>query len=119
VSAEEVIRAELGAWTSLDIDQIMTHFAPSAVLDNPSHGPISGYDEIRKTVEGALSRTTHAHMEILNLVAADNVVMTERVDHFVFDGKLVDAPVMGIFEVIGGKIVVWRDYFDTATPQES
>src|SRR5262245_26296896 len=113
MSAEDIVRAELGAWSSLDVDKIMTHFAREAVLDNPSHGPISGYDQIRNTVEAAVSRTTHADMEIVNLVATNNLVMTERVDRLMFDGKQVDAPVMGVFEVDGDKITAWRDYFDT------
>jgi limonene-1,2-epoxide hydrolase len=38
--------------------------------------------------------------------------LTERVDHFVYDGKTIDARVMGAFEVSGDKITAWRDYFD-------
>jgi len=112
VTAEEIVRAELEAWSSLDVDQIMAHFAIDACWDDPSHGPIRGYDEIRNAVEGFVNRMTDAQMEILNLAVADNVVLTERVDHFLFDGKPVDARVMGAFEVAGDKITEWRDYFD-------
>ena len=111
-SAEEVVRAELDAWSSLDAAVIMTHFAPDAVWDDPSHGPISGYDDIRTAVEGVVRRMTSAEMEIVHLVAADDVVMTERVDRFVFDGREVAAPIMGVFEVKADKIAAWRDYFD-------
>ena len=114
MSAEEVVRAELGAWSSLDVDEIMKHFTRDAVWDDPSHGPLSGYDAIRQAVEGFVSRMTYAELEIVNLVVADNVVMTERVDRFIFDGKRKDAPVMGAFEVVGDKITAWRDYFDLA-----
>jgi hypothetical protein len=31
MTAEDVVRAELGAWSSLDVDKIMTHFAREAV----------------------------------------------------------------------------------------
>ena len=43
-------------------------------------------------------------------------VLTERIDHILDPtGKSVIAfPVMGIFEVDGGKILAWRDYFDSA-----
>lgn len=44
-------------------------------------------------------------------------MLTERVDHFVFDGKTIDARVMGAFEVAGEKIIAWRDYFDTSADQ--
>jgi hypothetical protein len=35
----------------------------------------------------------------------------ERVDHWVVDGKTIDTPVMGAFEVAGDKITAWREYF--------
>jgi limonene-1,2-epoxide hydrolase len=38
--------------------------------------------------------------------------MTERVDVFKLPGKSFELPVMGAFEVDGGKISAWRDYFD-------
>ena len=41
--------------------------------------------------------------------------MTERIDDFVVQGKAVSLPVMGTFEISGGKICRWRDYFDLAT----
>jgi limonene-1,2-epoxide hydrolase len=40
-------------------------------------------------------------------------VMTERVDVFTLPGKSFELPVMGTFEVSGGKISAWRDYFGT------
>jgi limonene-1,2-epoxide hydrolase len=54
----------------------------------------------------------HGNIEIVNLAVAGNAVLTERVDHFVYDGKTIDARVMGAFEVSGDKITAWRDYFD-------
>jgi limonene-1,2-epoxide hydrolase len=38
--------------------------------------------------------------------------MTERVDVFKLPYKSFELPVMGTFEVSGGKINAWRDYFD-------
>jgi limonene-1,2-epoxide hydrolase len=49
---------------------------------------------------------------MLNLAAAGNVVMTERVDVFTYPDKSIELPVAGVFEVRGDKIAAWRDYFD-------
>jgi limonene-1,2-epoxide hydrolase len=38
--------------------------------------------------------------------------MTERVDVFKLPDKLFELQVMGTFEVSGGQISAWRDYFD-------
>ena len=112
MSPEEVVRAELDAWSRLNVDEIVSYFAADAVWDNVPLGAVSGHDEIRKAVQGYVDRTTYGDIEILNLAVAGNVVLTERVDHFVYEGKTVHARVMGAFEVTGDKITAWRDYFD-------
>jgi limonene-1,2-epoxide hydrolase len=112
VNPEEVVRAELSAWSRLHVDEIVSYFAADAVWDNVPLGAVSGHDEIRKLVKDYVDRMTHGDIEIVNLAAAGNVVLTERVDHFVYYGKTIHARVMGAFEVSGDKITAWRDYFD-------
>lgn len=41
-----------------------------------------------------------------------NLMAHPRVDHFVYDGKLIHARVMGAFEVTGDTVTAGRDYFD-------
>jgi limonene-1,2-epoxide hydrolase len=109
---EEVVRAELAAWASLDVDQIMAHFTDDATwLPAFKFPTYSGLKEIRQAVDGFLKPMTKAHIEILNIAVAGNVVLTERVDRFIYNGRPLDAPGMGAFEVSGDKITAWRDYF--------
>ena len=51
---------------------------------------------------------------IRNLAEAGDTVLTERIDEITANGVTAPVPVMGTFEVIDGRIVQWRDYFDTA-----
>ena len=44
--------------------------------------------------------------------ANGNVVLTERVDRFFSPERTIEIPVMGTFEVAGGSLTAWRDYFD-------
>ena len=112
MNPEEVVRAELAAWSSLDVDQIMASFAPDATwLPGFTFPTSSGYEAVRRAVEGFLSGMTRCDIEIVHLAVAGNVVLTERVDRLVIDGKSFDAPGMGTFEVTGDKITAWRDYF--------
>ena len=112
MNPEDVVRAELAAWSSLDVEEIMVHFAPDATwLPAIGFPTSSGYDEIRRAVEGFVKTMTWAEIEILNLAVTGNVVLTERMDRFVIDGKELEAPGMGAFEVAGNKITAWRDYF--------
>ena len=50
--------------------------------------------------------------EIRNIVADGDIVMTERVDHFIVGDKTVSVKCMGVFELRDGKIAAWRDYWD-------
>ena len=57
-----------------------------------------------------------AEFEIVTLAVDGNRVFTERIDRLVVQGKRVELPVAGVFEIDGdGKISVWRDYFDLAS----
>ena len=55
-------------------------------------------------------------VDMLNIAVDGNRVLTERVDRIMGkDGsEKMAIRLMGIFEVEDGKIVRWRDYFDTA-----
>ena len=50
--------------------------------------------------------------EVIHIVADGDIVMTERVDHFLVGTAKVSVPCMGIFELRDGKIAAWRDYWD-------
>ncbi|MET0897232.1 MAG: limonene-1,2-epoxide hydrolase family protein [Mycobacterium sp.] len=109
---EDVVRAELEAWHGLDVDEIVSYFHPDGVWDNVALGVHRGHDEIRDAVEGYVRRMDSAELELLNIAVDGNIVLTERVDHFVYDGNKIAARCMGAFEVTGDKITAWRDYFD-------
>jgi limonene-1,2-epoxide hydrolase len=108
VKPEEVVRAALSAWATLDADNVLAHFSDDAVLVDP----IRGLDEIRPTIEGYVKRMDYADIEVLNVAVNDGLVMVERVDRFVYDGRNVRARCMGAFELEGDEITAWRDYFD-------
>lgn len=60
-------------------------------------------------------------IDVLALAESGNKVLTERIDHII-DGngmEVMTVPVMGIFEIINGRIAAWRDYFDTAVMARS
>jgi len=95
VKPAEIVRAELDSWNRLDVDEAMRFFARDAVWEDVPLEPISGYDAIRERAEEIVLHTTSAQIEILNLVAEANIVLTERIDQFLYDGAMVVARVMG------------------------
>jgi limonene-1,2-epoxide hydrolase len=71
-----------------------------------------GTDAIRGFIEGFTAMVDRIEFEVLHLAANGDVVLTERVDTFVRPAGSIGLPVMGTFELSGGKITAWRDYFD-------
>ncbi|MGH2900752.1 MAG: limonene-1,2-epoxide hydrolase family protein, partial [Solirubrobacteraceae bacterium] len=58
-------------------------------------------------------------LDVVNIASSGDRVFTERVDRFVMGEKRFDLPVNGVFELRGGKIVSFRDYFDLATLEKN
>ena len=47
-------------------------------------------------------------------MASGDAVMNERTDSITLNGKPVTLPICAVFEVEGGRIRAWREYFDLA-----
>jgi len=114
VQAEKVVSDFCGAWSKLNVEEIMSFFTDDAVYHNIPMPVAKGKAVIRKTIEGLLKGTVSIKFDIVHTAAAGNIVMNERVDIFQMGPKRIELPVAGVFEVNGGKIAAWRDYFDLA-----
>lgn len=111
----DTVRNFCAAWSRLDIDELMAYFTDDAVYHNMPGPPANGREAVRRTIESFLKGWQTTDWEVVNVAAAGNVVLAERVDRTDAGGKHVDLPVVGVFEVEDGKIRAWRDYFDLAT----
>jgi limonene-1,2-epoxide hydrolase len=109
----EVVQQLIDAFNAVNMDRIMGHFADDAIYHNIPVAPVTGRAAIRGAVQRFMGMASHVDWQLRNIaVSGTGVVLTERVDRFLINGKWVELPVMGAFEVAGGKITAWRDYFD-------
>jgi limonene-1,2-epoxide hydrolase len=121
----DTVTAFLAMWTRPGgfAQSIRDHFAPEAVYENVGMSRTVGAEgAIAWLAESGADPATFAmRADTLAIAAEGNRVLTERVDHLLGpDGQSVGVfPVMGSFEVVDGKIVAWRDYFDTAGHRDS
>lgn len=112
----QLVRDFCAAWSRLDLDEIAGYFTEDAVYHNMPGPPIEGREAVRASIAAFLKGWAATEWEVLNIAADGNVVFAERVDRTTAaNGKKVDLPVTGVFEVQDGKIRRWRDYFDLAT----
>ena len=107
--------AEWGKNKQAMFDSFRSYFTPTTVWENVGLATTTGVDEAL-TLMQSFEGVETIRVDMVNIVANGNLVLTERVDTMVgADGKdVLGFRLMGIFEVEGGKITAWRDYFDTA-----
>lgn len=109
-----LVRDFCAAFGRRDVDEILRYFTEDAVYHNIPMPAMTGKPAIRGVLQMFLGPATFAQFEVLNIAGSGDVVLTERIDRFEVGGKKIELPVMGVFEVSGGKIAAWRDYFDMA-----
>ena len=113
-SASDLVRRFCEAWSArpLDAQALAGYFSDDAVYHNIPIDPVIGPEAIRTFIEGFLTGIDSVEFQLRAIAADGDVVLTERVDVFVAPGKRLELPVMGTFELRGGRIAAWRDYFD-------
>jgi limonene-1,2-epoxide hydrolase len=111
MTATDVVTAFMDHLNAMRMDDAFALLADDIVYHNIPMKPVTGpaavkavFDQIPFT---AVEFITHHSAE------HDHTVLNERTDRFrLADGRWVELRVMGVFEVLDGKITAWRDYFD-------
>jgi limonene-1,2-epoxide hydrolase len=112
---EEIVRDFINAWSRLDVAELTAYFTEDGVYHNMPSSPVSGQTQVRALIGAFLRNWTATEWEIINIISSGDIVIAERLDRTKMGGKSIDLPCCGVFEMSGGKIKVWRDYFDMAT----
>jgi limonene-1,2-epoxide hydrolase len=110
-----VIRQFVAAWSRLNATELAGYFTDDGVYQNMPTGPVSGRASIERFIGGFIKPWTATEWDILNIAAAGDVVIVERLDRTKIGARSIDLPCCGVFEMRDGKIKVWRDYFDLQT----
>jgi limonene-1,2-epoxide hydrolase len=110
------VTAMLASWQGRDVEAIVAFFTEDAVYSNvPIDPPNIGKAQIREFLTWFFGAVDDLEFTIIRQIAnADGWVMNERNDRLDFGGKVVNLPIMGVFEFRGELISAWRDYFDMA-----
>ena len=113
----ELVRRFCAAWSAnAEVAELAGFFTDDAVYHNIPLAPVSGKAAIANTIASFIRPGAPGieaiEFRVINIAANGAVVMTERVDVFKLSNRSFELPVMGTFEIMEGKIVAWRDYFD-------
>jgi limonene-1,2-epoxide hydrolase len=110
---DNLVRDFMAAWERRDTAFILDCFTDGAVYHSVPLTPIVGKVAIEAWVRG-FENVPAGRIEVRNQVASGAVVMNERTDFITLNGKQVTLPICGVFEMDGGRIRAWREYFDLA-----
>lgn len=110
-SAARVVLTFLDALADEDLDAALDLVADDLVYTNVPFPPMRGRAALDRAFRPMLGRfgfRVHFH----HVAADDGVVLTERTDALLLGPVVWQFWVYGRFEVVDGRITVWRDSFD-------
>lgn len=112
----DIVRRFLQDMERLDYDAALQWVAERCEYVNPPPLPVvHGPAGVRGLLEPFFAPTLHNEFRLLRDAAHGSTVFVERLDRHQLADKWVELPVTGVFEVEGGLITYWRDYFDAAS----
>ena len=120
MTPEETVEAFIAAFTNGEPARAAELAADDIVYDNIGLGSTS-FESIVPTINGAqamlefLAPLQNVEWVIHRQISSGSLVINERRDKMTFGGAQIDLPVLGVFEVVDGKITMWRDYCDMRT----
>ncbi len=113
-SPDELVTEFCAAWERMDADELSAYFTDDGVYHNIPMAPAEGRAAVHGLLTGMKAMISSIRFEVHRQIAQGDLVMNERTDHIVMGDKTIALPVVGVFEIEGGKIRAWRDYFDMA-----
>jgi limonene-1,2-epoxide hydrolase len=94
-----------------DFDTADSVLADNIVWQNVGWLTMRGRERLMKLFRRGQGRAGF-EVKIHRIAAEGNAVLTERTDALIFGPLRLQFWVCGVFEVHGGRITLWRDYFD-------
>ena len=118
MTPEETVDEFIHRIVSMDLDGACELVADDVEYDNVPIAKVVGPQGIKDVLGPMVGGLDRAEWIVHRQVASGNTVLNERTDRFGVGDKWMDLPVAGVFEVVDGKITLWRDYFDMQTFNE-
>lgn len=111
-SPAEISQTFLDALALKDTDAALALVDPDINYTNVGFAPIHGKRRVAKFFKVMENPRAGFGVQFINITSDGSVVLTERIDELSFGRFRMQFWVCGRFEVEGGLITVWRDYFD-------
>ena len=111
VDNARTVETALYALQDQDFETVDSAFADEIVWQNVGFPTMRGRQRIVNLLRRGQGRVGF-EVKFHRIAADGNTVLTERTDALVIGPLRLQFWVCGVFEVHGGRITLWRDYFD-------
>lgn len=112
-SATDLVRRVFDLFEAGDVDAAVQYFAPDVKYINASLPTIRGRERVRQVFTRMFGLPGAGFKVYIHSISqSGDTVLTERTDVLIFGRVRVQLWVCGRFDVVGGQIVLWKDYFD-------
>ena len=110
----QVHDALYAAFEALDLDAVYALVDDDVVYQNMAQPAVHGLAAL-KAMWAGFANLSYLQLDVLNCAVNGDVVLNERLDRWVIDGRTIAIPMAASLTVRHGKIVAWREYYDMAT----
>ena len=106
-----VVRRYFEALAAQDVDAALSLVDDAVVWRNTSLPTVRGVPMLRRILVGINRFRIRFSADLHELAVDGNIVLTTRTDHVALGRVRISFWVCGTFEVDGGRITLWQDYF--------
>lgn len=111
----ETVNAFIRALEANDLDAACAMVSADCEYDNVPMIKVFGPDGIKGILGPMFANCSRIEWVVHREAQSGTTVFNERLDRFEMPHGWVELPVNGVWEVVDGKITLWRDYFDAAS----
>jgi limonene-1,2-epoxide hydrolase len=108
----EIVEAFLDAFVAMDFDTALSYIADDCEYTNIPVGTVRGPSGVKEVLEPFAAPIRENEFIILRQAQTGPIVFMERLDRHRLDHGWRELAVNSVFEVLDGRVTVWRDYFD-------
>ncbi|MEU5852258.1 limonene-1,2-epoxide hydrolase family protein [Saccharopolyspora shandongensis] len=112
LSPADLVTEFCARWRDAGAEELAAYFTDDGIYHNVPMKAVTGKDAITEFLRGFIDTFGGIEFDVHRQIACGNVVFNERSDRLTLAGRRIELPVAGVFEIIHGRISVWRDYFD-------
>jgi limonene-1,2-epoxide hydrolase len=113
MNAIDTVMELCAAANARDLPRLLRLFTSDTIYHNMSMAPLRGAEGVRSVMEPFIANSEQIEWTVQRIALTEQGdVFAERTDRFMMHAKWMSLPVVGVFVIRDGRIMLWRDYYD-------